>query len=70
MKNTYNKIYKDINEEYSKYQTFQSNQQMIAAHNAMYDAQKVAYTLRINHYSDMTEDEIMFEPGEPREYTE
>ena len=43
---------------------------MVAEHNSLYDAQNVSYALKINHYSDMTDDEIMWQPGEAREMAE
>lgn len=51
------------------YQTFQDNQKMIKEHNELYEAQKVSYKLKINHFSDMTDEQIMWQPGDVREFS-
>lgn len=68
-KSTFNKSYKDLNHEYAMYQTFQDNQKMIKEHNELYEAQKVSYKLKINHFSDMTDEQIMWQPGDVREFS-
>ncbi|KAJ6631267.1 Cathepsin L [Pseudolycoriella hygida] len=58
-KSSFNKTYADHNEESYRQQIFLQNQQIIVAHNALYEQGLETYSLCVNQYGDWLHDEYL-----------
>lgn len=55
---SHNKVYKHAEEEKLRYSVFQNNLRIIEKHNKRYAQGKTTYTMGINQFADLTEEEF------------
>ncbi|XP_037919946.1 protein CTLA-2-beta-like [Hermetia illucens] len=56
-KSKFNKSYKDAADEQQHREIYVATKAKIAEHNAKYEAGQVTYSMGINHFADLTEEE-------------
>lgn len=59
MQKNYSKSYKSLHEDNLRFEIFKSNLELINAHQIKYDKGEVSYTLGINQFADLTDEEFI-----------
>lgn len=58
MQKNYSKSYKSLHDDNLRYQIFKSNLELINTHQTKYERGEVSYTLGINQFADLTDEEF------------
>ncbi|XP_050503752.1 crustapain-like [Diabrotica virgifera virgifera] len=55
----FNKSYPSVEEEMKRFKIFQDNLRSIEEHNRKFKRREVTYSITVNRYSDLTQEEIL-----------